>query len=157
MDSKCLLRESSHPFDVSCPFMDQCTQMNQCAHEPVHLSTFVSLGTYTPSCPLGPTCPSLLVHLMIHLILGKVSWCVRAPKAPTCPNSVTLGCRSNPKFHLLEDLGEGVCALLVGTLHPSPPKVVFVPKKSTKSLISKYPSKILPPLQLSLLETQSFM
>jgi hypothetical protein len=46
-------------------------------------------------------------------MLGQSLWRVRMPKAPTCATDVTLGCRSNPKFHLLEDLGEGLRALLV--------------------------------------------
>jgi hypothetical protein len=91
------LNESVHTFT------DPCTQAHPYARQ--------------PSRPLGPVHPNLGVPcLFLFLMVGKDPWRVHAPKVPTFPSSATVGCWINPKFCLLEDLGEGVCILLTEDL-----------------------------------------
>jgi len=86
-----VLLVSTHPtlFGVPLP----CVRLA----EPTHILTW-----HTPS--LG------CFHPMFRLMLGKSPWRVQVP---TCPTTVTLEFWNDPKFHLLEDLGEGVHTLLV--------------------------------------------
>jgi hypothetical protein len=136
MDSKRHLRESSYHLGVSCPFMNHYSQMNR--HTPSRTQCAqTNLCACQPSRPLGSVCPNLGALLMpthpnlfggpslvLRLMLGQSPWQVHMPKVPTCPPSATLGCRSNPKFRLLEDLGEGARALLDEYLTSPPPQVV---------------------------------
>lgn len=100
------LREPSRPNELTRLFTNLV-----CPNEPMHSSTFMSLGTTAPQpwcaphvdAPQPLWCdPSLgRFHPMLHLMFGQAPWCVRVPNVPTCPTSATLGCRSNPKFPLL--------------------------------------------------------
>jgi hypothetical protein len=112
MDSKCHHRKPSRPLCVSHPSADQRTQ-NESVHTFTDPCTQANPYTHQPSHPLGPVHPNLGVPcLFLFLMVGKDPWRVRAPKVPTFPTSATVGCWINPKFCLLEDLGEGFCTLL---------------------------------------------
>jgi hypothetical protein len=99
----------------------RCPKQPMCTHQPSHPlgPTHPNLGVLLMSTPqplwctpsLGCFCP------MLHLMLGKAPWHVHMPKVPTFPTSATLGCWSNPKFCLLEDLGEGLTPSSPKTLH----------------------------------------
>jgi hypothetical protein len=97
-----------------CPFADRR------AHEHVYSSTFAPLRSVMPQ-PLGA--PYALPHSWVIL------WRVRVPKVPTFPTSVTLGCQSNLKFLLLEDLGEGSHDLLFEDLTSSPTSIHCHPRQ----------------------------
>jgi hypothetical protein len=107
------LHRPTHQNELMCPLRNGAP-MNSCTRQ--------------PSRPLGSTHPKLgyahranVTQLIwcapcFTFFLGKSPWRVCAPKATTCPTSATLRCWSNPKFYLLEDLGEGVHSLLVEDL-----------------------------------------
>jgi hypothetical protein len=85
--------------------------------------------------PLGTDAPNLgvplmLVHpnLLVSSYLGKP---LGAFTCPRCPLS-QLGCQRNPKFHLIEDLGEGLHAHLVEDFISAPQEVSET--TATKSL-----------------------
>jgi len=120
--------------------------------KPMRLSTIMPLGTKAPN--LGVTlmlmCPNLLVSLYLGNPLGVFA-CPRWPLAQ-------LGCWSNHKFHILEDLGEVICSHRFEDLTSSPHvKSSMSLETSKKYVISKSPPELMPPLQLSLLETPSFV
>jgi len=79
-------------------------------NEPMHLLIVVPIGTNVPN--LGA--PLMLVHpnLLVASYLGKPLGAFACPRRPL----TQLGCRSNPKYFLLEDLGEGLYAHLVEDL-----------------------------------------
>jgi hypothetical protein len=93
--------------------------------EPMFFSTIMPLGT-------GVSQPWCMPHVEMpqylgHFILGKAPWHVRIHKEPTFPTSATLGFQRNPKFCFLEDLGEGLHALLAEDLKSSPTSSHFHP------------------------------
>jgi hypothetical protein len=108
------LHEPSRPNELMCPFT-----IPMRTNEPMHWLTFASPGTDAPQ-PLWCVPSIAYLRPMLHLMLGKAPWRVCAPKVPTCPTSATLEYQSNPKFLLLEELGEGVHTLITEYLTSSP-------------------------------------
>jgi hypothetical protein len=124
------LLKPMHPNELMHPFVDPMHP-----NEPMCSSTFTYIGTDVPQ-PLW-CAPSLSrFHPMLHLMLGKSPWCVHALKFPTFPTSVTLRCYNNPKFYLLEDLGDISCALIAKYLTVSHTSSSFHTQQHSKILQS---------------------
>jgi hypothetical protein len=173
MDSKGHHHESSHPLGVSCPFMNHHTQTNHHTPSWTHVPQMnpcaliiTSLGTNTPQpwCTPHVDAPQPLwcTPSLGHFHASPHAW--ESPLACSCPRCPLsqlvqlLGVQSNPKFCLLEDLGEGLHAPSSRRPYILPHLKSFSsPTTSTKSVISKSLPELMPPSQLSLLETPSFM
>jgi hypothetical protein len=136
MDSKGHHCEPSHPLGVSHPFMNHHVQTNHRAplwtQSPKR--TCASINRHIPWDQHAPTlvfdphddmpqplwcAPSLgFFHPILRLMLGQGPWHVTCPRRPLSQLVQLLGVGENPKFHLLEDLGKGLHALLAKNLTP---------------------------------------